>query len=273
MFIEQINASANLRSKKIEVNKPIWALLIVRQSYESFANALSSAPERVTVEVDSKTGRQISLMHRLPIGVPAHFGQYGEGIISEDFIPVGNPLNIGARAWRVRILVPLTQGKSIPLAANETLNINLENLREEGIYNVYGLEYPESGNSMYEYAVLGMPQGVRSKSFVVDGVEAIVLKQGAYLDRVSVTYKNGFRGNYTLPELVAINADNNDIEAVIRSIGGVAPEDETFVTQIVTVAQSAYVTLIVRDAVDIEIITDGSETQFYQVSVLNRLLS
>jgi hypothetical protein len=272
MFIETINASSSLRTKRLEVNKPIWALLLVRRSSESFVDSLAAAPERLTVELNSKQGKQITLMHNLEIGVAAHYGQYGEGIISEDFIPLAHPEHDGQRSWRVRILVPLTQGKGIVLADNENLYVTLSQMRQEGVYDVYGLEYPETGTNMLEYSILSMSAGVRSKVFNVDNAEAIVLRRGSYLNRVTVTYKNGYIANYSEAELTAINSDNNDIEGVIRSIGDTGTSG-TFVPVIVTCGQSNYATLVVRDAVSVEVITNGTAADFYQVSLLSRLLS
>jgi hypothetical protein len=284
MFIEKFHNATTGGTRRLEVNKPIWALLLVRSAAPSFVQSLMTAPERVTVELNSKSGRQISLAHRLEMGVMAHYGQYGEGIITEDYFPMGVPGVIGGEGdpsypirMKARIILPLTPGRSIPLQAEETLAVQLDGLLTNSTYEVYGLEFPETGTNMLEYSVLTMAQGVRSRTFSVDNAEALILRNGSYLDRVSVTFKNGFVANYSLAEIIALNSENNDLEGVVRAQSGLELEPQVngtlvpFTNYFVTTAASKLVTLIVRDAVSVEVLTDGTEQSFYQVSMMSRL--
>ena len=177
---------------------------------------LTQLPETLTIENQNNANQRASVADRIQLGFLASFAQYGEGVIPE----VANTETVVTR-------LPVVLGRdAFGITGDDNFTLLLENLVVGCTYDVYALEAPSTGSRYWQYQQGSILSGDHSKSLDLDAASAIILPSynggginGAStgLIRASVTYATTDGDkicDYTMEELLFLNAENNDIETI-----------------------------------------------------------
>lgn len=218
-LLDSFTATAGNQKKKFKIDRNAQKLMIVRRGAASGAvmgRLLTQLPETLTIENQNTANQRASVADRIQLGFMASFAQYGEGLIPE----ISNTETVVTR-------LPVVLGRdAFGITGDDTFTLLMENLVVGYTYDVFALEAPATGSRYWQYQQGSILAGDHSKSLDLDAASAIILPNysgggilGAStgLIRASVTYATTSGDkicDYTMEELLFLNAENNDIETM-----------------------------------------------------------
>lgn len=194
-------------AQKIMIKRVISAALIAAAPDKLgtlSGQVLTRMPERVSLEIQGLGSTRISQGERIPLGKMAVFAQFGEGVIAET----------GDGSGGVITYIPIILASvGVGLIAGDNSYLLLENPIPGATYEVYAIQTPTVGNLVYEYLEQSVLAGDKHRKVDVSGVSNAVLPV-AGLNKVVVYYRGAGTCEYTPTELLFLNAETNDVEAM-----------------------------------------------------------
>jgi hypothetical protein len=221
---------------------------------------LTRLPERISLEIQGLGSTRLSQGERIPLGKMAVFAQFGEGVIAEYGAPDGS----------VICYIPVVLASvGVGLIAGDNSFILLENPIAGATYEVYAIQTPTVGNLVYEYLEQSVLAGDKHRKVDVRGVRNAVLPV-AGLNKVVVYYTGAGICEYTPTELLFLNAEANDIEALYSASSNNAGGAVGLYTS-VSGSMTSEAIVLSTDVIDqIEVYTDGNLYEYITIGEIDR---
>ncbi|KAA9339862.1 hypothetical protein F0P96_04395 [Hymenobacter busanensis] len=278
MFHETFTATADSRSKRVNIEQNLRTIEVVRTGPAVLNGRLGSLNESITVNITDKSGRLRRVYTDIPLGAIAFHAQFGQGAIREI-------RDAQAEITKLTLEIDLAKDFGIRLGTTERASLYLKDavvghtyefrsnnnspllgggVTGTNIYKWVQVDVLESHKNINVDSIIGLVIPTkRTNPFTTTGVEEVTLK-----------FANGNDDVYTMDEILGLNARKNDVETLQTVFNKDLDENLAGNTEVIMhgSATSDFAYLDCKDATNVRIQTDGTPLPIYQVMLVSTLV-
>lgn len=201
-----------LKTPELKISKSIGSFIIAS------SRALTELTnELVTIWIERANGSNVEIATNIPL---------------KDFIMLstyGTEATQSNSEYDMIAVCEIADEGSVRLYENESLKMKLDGLLSAETYAVYGVEEPNSSETVYRYERKTIASEDLSKKINVENYELAVINTMSSIDTLSYRYTNGEVIKYLPFVLQVISADVDPIQAILAN-GSVIQTVGTLVT-------------------------------------------
>ncbi|MGO4770410.1 hypothetical protein ACEN2I_02015 [Flavobacterium sp. W22_SRS_FK3] len=188
------------KSPELQVTKSIGSLIV------SSDLALSELKtEKISIYIERGNGSNVILANKIPLKDFILASTYGTECTQSD---EDNALIA---------LCELSEGGSIFLAEKESIKITLEDLVDTKLYELHGIEEPESTDSIYFFEQKTVASEEFNKKIDVNGFDLAIMTVDPSVSDLSYQFVNGQIVKYLPFELQTLSRDIDPVQAILKN--------------------------------------------------------
>lgn len=194
--MEIYNETAKTKTGELRVTRSIGALLVkMSQPFSALTN------ETVTIFLERANGDNTELMTDIPLSALISASTAGAPAVFQD--------DAGMTA-----LCEICEEGGIALQENESIKIKLDGLKSAVTYQLNGIEYPSSANSVVSLDRKTILTEESQRRFDVPDAELMLIEGVDEILEMNVSFANGTTCKYTPDELRILSRDFDPVKVV-----------------------------------------------------------
>lgn len=258
MEVLNFAATAAKTSERAVIGVPTRKLVVTIIAAAANDLLLSALTERISIEINSKSGEKLQSLPNITLASLGHFSQQGEGAIHVTKLADGK--------FQGEYTVTLTPLYGIKLSSELELELTLAGARPNFTYKVSAKPEPITGTLLYKFDQRVVNQGTTLSNLPATTIKALILPDSAELERIDVHYVNGTTSTLNRDEIKADNNDKNDAVMFVDR----EPALGVICTQAITAKNAGYLFLNLIDAQRVTLYTGGGVYTYTSVQEIER---